>query len=158
MGKIAETFFNFRRPRATVEDVLNARAKRGLEPDGVAPVSPVPMQPPIGYRKQPSMAEIIRAQVRDALDAHARENEMETLEDADDFDVGDDDDLDDRRSGYENDLDPPLEELLAAGRQALAEKEKQGGAGDRPREQPKPPEAAPKPPEGASDKLPSVTP
>lgn len=58
---------------------------------------PTPVAPPIGYKKQPSMVDIIREQIRLAGEA-SKSQGFETFEEADDFDVDDDYDP---RSPYE---------------------------------------------------------
>nr|QJB19892.1 MAG: hypothetical protein [Microvirus sp.] len=69
--------------------------------------SPLPIQPPIGYKKTPSLSEQIRAMVvSEKLRLEAEQAGFESFEDADDFDVGDDYDP---RSPYEYDFDPPQE-------------------------------------------------
>lgn len=73
-----------------------------------------PMEPPIGYVKQPSMIEIVRAQVmahHRALQELAAAQEKESFEEADDFDVGDDFDP---HSPYEGDFDKLDEETIQA--------------------------------------------
>lgn len=77
------------------------RHKKGmpLNDQGQLVPDPTPMAPPIGYKKTESMVEIVRRQVRLAsLEAQAAG--AETLEQSDDFDVGDDPEL---RSPYELD-------------------------------------------------------
>lgn len=70
---------------------------------------PTPIAPPIGYKRQPSLAEQIRAMVRsERLAQEAEQAGFETFEEADDFNVGDDFDP---HSPYENDFDPPVSEL-----------------------------------------------
>jgi len=74
-------------------------------PDGREVVSAVPMAPPIGWKKQPSMIEHIKALVRsERLAQEAAAAGFETPEEADDFDVGDDYDP---TSPYEHNFDPP---------------------------------------------------
>lgn len=71
-------------------------------------LDPIPMQPPLGYKKTISLAEQIRQQVRLhqlELDNAAIE---ETEEEADDFDVGEDYEP---LSKYENDHIPSVKEL-----------------------------------------------
>lgn len=76
---------------------------------------PTPMEPPLGYVRQPSLAEQIRDMVRgEKLRMEAEAAGMETFEESDDFDVGDDYDP---HSPYENDFDPPLSELVKAGKE-----------------------------------------
>lgn len=70
-----------------------------------------PMQPPLGYKPSPSLAETIRdmvynAQIQRELEAQG----VETFEESEDFDVGDDYDP---TSPYEEYFEPtPLEELI----------------------------------------------
>lgn len=60
---------------------------------------PTPIAPPVGFIKQPSLAETMKQMIRsDALRKAALESGAETFEEADDFDVGDDYDP---RSPYE---------------------------------------------------------
>lgn len=68
--------------------------------------SPLPVAPPIGYKKSPSLAEQIRQMVlSERLKQEALSAGAETFEEADDFDVEDDYDP---SSPYEVDFDPPL--------------------------------------------------
>lgn len=117
-----------RRPRQLdLEEYLAKLLEKGLHPDGTPVLDPTPMAPPIGYTKQPSMVEIVRDMVRSAQLAQAAEAAgAETFEEADDFDVGDEPDF--LLSGWENDFDPPLVELLEAGRQVVAEREAEAAA------------------------------
>lgn len=66
-----------------------------------------PMQPPLGYRRAPSLAEQIRAQVI-AAKLEELDQLEETEDDADDFEVGDDYEP---LSSYENDHIPSIKEL-----------------------------------------------
>lgn len=67
---------------------------------------PNPMQPPVGYNRQPSLAEQIRAAVvSEKLREVALAAGVETFEEADDFDVGDDFEAE-RNSPYEANFDP----------------------------------------------------
>lgn len=89
-----------------------------------------PIAPPVGYKRQPSMVEIVRDMVRsEHLRREAEAAGAETFEEADDFEVGDDFDP---SSPYENDFDPPIKDLLKAGERSLAEKMEaaRGGEGD----------------------------
>lgn len=71
-----------------------------------------PMEPPLGYKRAPTMVEIIREQVRSHhLAILAAQNDMETFEEAEDFDIGDDYDP---HTPYENDFDPTISEMAAA--------------------------------------------
>lgn len=83
------------------DDRLDARGRE--IPD------PTPIAPPLGYIRQPSLAEQMRAMIRsENLRLAALQSGVETFEEADDFDVGDDFDP---HSPYENDFDPSAEEL-----------------------------------------------
>lgn len=73
---------------------------------------PVPMAPPVGYNKQPSMMENIRSMIRSE---HLRQAALaagaETFDEADDLDIDDADDYE-PASPYENNFDPtPIPEL-----------------------------------------------
>lgn len=122
MAKLSE-LLDFRKPRRTpLQNYIQKLRDRGLNDRGQQIPDPVPMAPPIGYKKQPTMVEIIRQQIASHhLAEEARARGMDTLEEADDFDVGDD--ADELVSGYENDLDPPIRDLAAAGKQAQTERE-----------------------------------
>lgn len=67
-----------------------------------------PMQPPVGYRRQPSLAEQIREQVRLAK-LETQYEVAETVEEADDFDIPDD--PADPSSPWENDTIPTLKSV-----------------------------------------------
>lgn len=124
MAKIVEMLRDFRKPKQlSIEDYILKLKATGYTQDGKLIPDPVPIAPPIGYKKQPTMVELIRDMVRgENLRRLAEEQGAETLEQADDFEIGDDPPS--LESGYENDLDPPLTELLTAGRQELANKQK----------------------------------
>lgn len=112
-----------RRPKQLeLEEYLAKLISKGLHPDGTPVLDPTPLAPPIGYKKQPSMVEIVRDMVRsERLAQAALEADHETFEEADDFDIGDDPEL--MRSEWENDFDPPIVELVEAGRRVVAERE-----------------------------------
>lgn len=105
--------------------------KSRLDEDGKELLDGTPMAPPIGYRKQPSLSDQIRAMVRsEKLRLEVESAGAESFEEADDFDVGDDYDP---RSPYEEVFDPtPIEELKR--RQAAAKapppKPKKGKSAD----------------------------
>lgn len=82
-----------------------------LDEDGREHPDPVPVAPPVGHNPQPSLAEKIRAMVQsEQLRMAAVAAGAETFDEADDFDVPDDDDFD-PQSPWENDFDPPVAEL-----------------------------------------------
>lgn len=105
---------------------------------------PVPMSPPVGYRAQPSMADVVREMVRGELMRRAADEAgVESFEDADDFDVDDDYDP---SSPWEQDFDlTPVEELRR--RRAAAEAEEVAGGPQGPAG------AAPSPDTGAAPGL-----
>lgn len=82
-----------------------------LDENGHEKPNPVPMQPPVGYKKQLTIAEQIRQQIR-AASLEARQAGAETEEEANDFDVGEDMEP---HSPWENDFepDPALDHMIA---------------------------------------------
>lgn len=139
--------------------------KMPLNDRGELVPDPVPMAPPIGYRPQPSMVDIIRRQVQLASE-EAKRMGAESLEEADDFDVGDEPEL---RSPYELDVESEVpirvlaaraeeaqEAYLDAKRQAglRMQKDAAGGSPPEPGPSPKPgpgPGGDPQPPGEGSD-------
>lgn len=146
-----------RRPkRLTIEQYAEKLIRKGLDPRGQVVPDPVPIAPPIGYKKQPSMVEIVRDMVRsERLAQAAREAGHETFDESEDFDVGDEPEL--MRSPWENQFDPELSELLRAGQEVLDKKAAEVESSEVPLKRPTPPEgaksaaAAPKGPESAED-------
>lgn len=60
--------------------------------EGLELMDPTPMQPPVGYKKTPTLTEQIAQQVRRMkMEILADENSSETDEEADDFVTGDED-------------------------------------------------------------------
>lgn len=111
------------KPRISAEEYKEKLLRRKMDEYGKLIPDSTPLAPPIGFRNEPSMVEIIRDMVASERVRQDAENAgMETLEEADDFDVGDD--AAELQSGYENELDPPMTEIIEAGRQALEEKER----------------------------------
>lgn len=88
---------------------------RRMTHDGQEIPDPRPMAPPVGYKKQPSMADYVRDAIRShKLAEEAQELGYETFEDANDFDVGDDFEPD---SPYESELlDGHVERAIREGR------------------------------------------
>jgi hypothetical protein len=80
----------------------------GILRDGREEVDPVPMSPPVGYVPEPSIMEMIRSMIRDERFRQNLENEeYETFEEADDFDI--DDDPLDPLTEYERVFEPKKE-------------------------------------------------
>lgn len=98
-----------------------ALRKLGFTLDGQI-VDSVPLAPPIGYKKQPSMVELVRNMVRSERLKAELDADTESFEDADDFEIPDDPDP--PLSGYENELDPPIRELVQAGEAEVKKREK----------------------------------
>lgn len=79
--------------------------------DGEEVLNPVPMEPPLGYRRTPTLSEQIAMQVRQMkLELLQDDSIEETDEEADDFEVGDDFEP---LSPHENDHVPTLAQLKA---------------------------------------------
>lgn len=76
--------------------------------EGKEILNPTPMQPPLGFKRQPSLSELVRQQI--AAMRHIEDNEPETEEDADDFDIDDDPIV---ASRWENDMVPSIKEAKA---------------------------------------------
>lgn len=101
-----------------IEAAIAAHPKgKPLNDRGELVPDPRPMAPPIGYKKQPSMVDIIREQIRLA-GLEAANAGFETFEEADDYDVGDED----PRSPYEleESLEVPASVLRARAAEAVA--------------------------------------
>lgn len=118
------------RPRMTLADYAAKLVERGYDSYGRQIPDPVPLAPPIGFKESPSMVEIIRKMVRDErlaqeLDAQG----METFEEADDFDVGDEN-AEELRSGFENEFEPPAVEQVRQKLTKAAEKKAAEAAKD----------------------------
>jgi len=90
--------------------------------NGAELLDSTPMQPPLGYKRTPTLSEQIAAQVRQMkIELLNDESIMETDEEADDFEVGDDFEP---MSKYENDNIPPIGVLKAKAKainEAIAE-------------------------------------
>lgn len=131
-----------RRPvRLTREEYLAKLTARGLHPDGTPILDPTPIAPPIGYKKHPSMVEIVRDMVRsEKLAAEAAAAGHETFEESEDFAVGDDGEQ--MRSPWENEHDPDLAEILKAGAEVLRERKAREQAEATGRKPPRKPPAA----------------
>lgn len=71
-------------------------------------LNPTPLSPPVGYKPTLSLAEQIRQQVRQAK--HLDDNEPETEEEADDFEIDEDPAPPSR---WENDMIPSIKQAKA---------------------------------------------
>lgn len=66
---------------------------------------PTVLEPPLGYIQQPDLMEMTRRMIRHEISRAAQDLEMETFDEADDFDI--EDDPVDYTSPYEEFFDPP---------------------------------------------------
>lgn len=82
-----------------------------LDHNGHEMPNPTPMQPPVGYRRQKTIAEQMREMIRQAS-LEAAQAGAETEEEANDFDVGEDMEP---SSPWESDFepDPALDHMIA---------------------------------------------
>lgn len=74
--------------------------------------SGVPLAPPLGLHKSPSMVDIImeqRRQLREEFTAYARDKGYETFDEAEDFDI--DDDMHHPTTPWENEFEPDVNAL-----------------------------------------------
>lgn len=85
-------------------------------------LNPTPMQPPLNYKRQPSLSEQIRQQI--LQHKYLEDNEPETEEEADDFEIEEDPI---QASRWENDMIPSIKETRARLR-ALEEQERRFAA------------------------------
>lgn len=90
-----------------LKEVMSKNPKgRPIDEHGKFWPNPIPLEPPIGYQAQPDLAEQIRSMVRsEQLRVAAEAAGYGSMEDEDDFEVGDDWDP---MSPYEYNFDPPL--------------------------------------------------
>lgn len=133
-------------PKLTQEQYLEKLLRKGLHPDGSPILDPTPIAPPIGYKKAPSMVEIVRDMVRgERLKQAAIDAGHETFEEAEDFDI--EEDPIQRSSPWVNEFDPPLSELVQAGHEETTKKkqpkaDKKGEGGGSPDNPPPDPDTA----------------
>lgn len=103
------------KPQLSKEEYELRLLAKGIGPDGLIP-DPVPIAPPIGYKRQPSMTEIVRnAIASERLKMEAELAGYETFEESEDFDV--DDDFTVPRSQHEWEGQPTMSELREAVRE-----------------------------------------
>lgn len=92
--------------QAHIDDVYKTTDKENrFDENGHEVLNPTVMAPPLGYKKQLSIAEQVRQQIR-SMKA-LQDDEPETEEEADDFDIEDDPVMPSR---WENDLIPSIKE------------------------------------------------
>lgn len=130
----ATPVFRRRARQYDLEDFIQRQTRRGYT-GALQTVSSVPMEPPIGYVKRESVFEQMKAMVEARLDDLRREmeqgDELETLEEADDFEVGDPEDFH-PSTPYEGNFDVSIKELLEAGNASLLAKKEEADKRARP--------------------------
>lgn len=96
-------------PQCEEMDVFRTTDKHNrFTDDNKEILNPTPMQPPLGYKPSLSLSEQIRLQVRQFK--HLEDNEPETEDEADDFEIDDDPQP---VSRWENDMVPSIKETRA---------------------------------------------
>lgn len=111
LGSIRRKYLSFIPKDRSVVDPESGEVISSLDDKGREILDTTPIAPPVGFREHPSMVEVIRDMIRsEKLRQQLEDADMETFEEADDFDVGDDDDMD-HSTPYENDFDPPVREI-----------------------------------------------
>lgn len=131
---------------------------RFLDSKGREIPDPRPMSPALGAKPEVPIRDYIRSLVHnEALQRELDAMGHETFEEADDFEVGDDYFPD---SQYENELDPPIRELVRAGAaslsakaalQAQQEEARKRNARREPSDPPEPKKSPRKPRRGSAD-------
>lgn len=121
--KVSEFVKSLKKPyRMTPEEYARKLISKGLNPDGTPVLDPRPLAPPIGYKRQPTMVELIRDMVRsEKLAQEAAAAGAETFEESEDFDI--DDEPGYATSPWVNDFDPSVGDLASALDQEKAERE-----------------------------------
>lgn len=92
--------------RGAGNKIALGKVKAELDEHGYELMDSVPVAPPLGYKKQPSLADQIRDMVKgELLRREVEAQGKESFDEADDFDV-DDDDTYDPSSPYEEVFEP----------------------------------------------------
>lgn len=105
---------------------------------------PQPVAPPVGYQPEESMFDRVRAMVRREMSQLAQNQDMESFEEADDFDVPDD------RVEYLSPYELIMEQAFPDARTTNPDPD-QGGVPPEDNAGSSPPEPRPSPKEGAGD-------
>lgn len=91
-------------------------------------LDPNPIAPPVGFQESESISDRLRAMIEGERMRRAAElAEMDTFEEADDFEV-DDDPIPMRDSPYENDRDVSIREMVNEGNRSLSDKRRKADA------------------------------
>ena len=80
----------------------------GLDDRGWEVPDPNPVEIPAGFRKPETLAEMVQRMVRGRVSEIAESEGYETFEEADDFEIADDEYMDDPSTPYEEEFDPML--------------------------------------------------
>lgn len=90
---------------------------------------PTVMEPPIGWVEAPTMVELMRKMIRDHdIEKGLMNDEYESFDEADDFDVGDEN-AEELRSGWENDFEPAEVEKIKGELQRKEAERRASGTG-----------------------------
>lgn len=112
---------------------------------------PVPMAPPIGYKPEPDLGELIRSLVHRELSKVAGASELDTFEEAEDFDI--EDDPLDPLTPYEKVFEPPPRQTALPAAPSPVEAP---NATEGPVASPAPVSPAPAPPTASASTVPST--
>lgn len=112
---------------------------------------PVPMAPPIGYKPEPDLGELIRSLVHRELSKVAGASELDTFEEAEDFDI--EDDPLDPLTPYEKVFEPPPPQTALPAAPSPVEAP---NATEGPVASPAPVSPAPAPPTASASTVPST--
>lgn len=94
-------------------DADGVQATSGILENGKEETDPTPIAPPVGYNAPPDLMTMIRTMIQsEALRAELSKHELETFEEADDFEI--EDDPIDALTEYERVFEPPPNPLPAA--------------------------------------------
>lgn len=77
-------------PRISEEEYRKKLGLKRLTEDGAEKPNPIPMEPPVGYKKQPSIFENMRALVQAELARKASQEGFDTEEEDENFEIEED--------------------------------------------------------------------
>lgn len=119
------------RPRLSEAAYASKLLALGKDSEGREVPDPTPMELPIGYVEPPSIVQLIRKMIRDhEIEKGLGDGEFESFDEADDFDVGDEN-AEELRSGFENDFEPPEVDNV---RKRVVSEQAKGKASKKPKE------------------------
>lgn len=130
-------------------DVDGVQVLAILDENGHEVGDPIPVAPPVGLTRRPTMAEQIQTMIRREMSNRAQAEGFETFDEAEDFDI--DDDPLDPRTPYEAVFDPPQQKEIDDGN-AKSNEGRTAAAGSGADESGKKPESESKPEPKSADK------